>query len=70
MALHFRRESPELALAATKDARLQINQIGSAFCFRPCGQLQHAQRATAFDQLSEAVSNRSDDVILTGFTFA
>jgi putative transposase len=32
----------------------QINQIGSALCFRPCCRLQHIQRATAFDPPSDA----------------
>jgi hypothetical protein len=38
----------------TKDARLQINQVGSAFCFRPCGRLQHIQCTTTFNQASDA----------------
>jgi transposase-like protein len=45
----------------TKDARLQINQISSALCFRPRGRLQHVQRATTFDQPAdpETISDRS-----------
>ena len=38
----------------TENARFQINQIGSALCFRPCCRLQHIQRATAFDPPSDA----------------
>ena len=38
----------------TKDARFQINQVGSAFCFRPCGRLQHIQCTTTFNQASDA----------------
>jgi hypothetical protein len=59
------QSSGELASAAstprTKDARLQISQIDSAVCFRPCGRLQHIQRATAFGQPSDTstVSDRS-----------
>jgi transposase-like protein len=36
------------------DARFQINQVGSAFCFRPCGRLQHIQCTTTFNQASDA----------------
>ena len=38
----------------TKDARFQINQVGSAFFFRPCGRLQHIQCTTTFNQASDA----------------
>ena len=36
-----RAENSHQPLRRTKDARFQINQVGSAFCFRPCGRLQH-----------------------------
>jgi transposase-like protein len=52
------QSSGELASAAstkrTKDARFQINQVGLAFCFRPCGRLQHIQCTTTFNQASDA----------------
>jgi hypothetical protein len=37
----------------TKDARLQINQVGSAFCFRSM-RPQHIQCTTTFNQASDA----------------
>src|SRR6202040_3282707 len=54
------QSSGELASAASttrrKDARLQINQVGSAFCFRPCGRLQHIQCTTTFSQSSDPLT--------------
>jgi hypothetical protein len=54
IALGLDQDLENLAFAAsttgTKDARLQISQIGSALCFHPRGRLQHVQRATAFNQ--------------------
>src|ERR1700730_343282 len=52
------QSSGEFSSAASttrrKDARFQINQVGSAFCFRPCGRLQHIQCTTTFNQAFEA----------------
>src|SRR5712671_5901343 len=35
---------------ANERCKVQINQVGSAFCFRPCGRLQHIQCTTTFNQ--------------------
>ena len=56
--LRRQQSSGEFSSAAsttrTKDARFQINQVGPAFCFRPCGRLQHIQCTTTFNQASDA----------------
>jgi transposase-like protein len=53
------REIGFSGLRRTKDVRFQINQVGSAFCLRPCGRLQHIQCTTTFYQASDASTVRS-----------